>query len=185
MTVHGLVSSTHHWLDFNPYYAQTRPVISWDYRGHGGGPPHATSRRSAFAQFADDAHAVWRGDGLRRRSSSSGCRSASRSRSSCGAAIPRCVKALVLICGTAGHPLDRVSASPALRRDVASDPRARGAARAVARRCSAFLRSRIGARLAREIAYLTGGAHRDACPPTMLEGLFRTSARSIRASSAR
>src|SRR5690606_20303055 len=33
-------------------------------------------------------------------------------------------------------------------------------------------RSRPGTRLARELAYLTGGAHRDACPAEVLEGLF-------------
>ena len=27
MTVHGLVSSVHHWLDFNPYFAATRQVM--------------------------------------------------------------------------------------------------------------------------------------------------------------
>jgi len=36
----------------------------------------------------------------------------------------------------------------------------------------AFLRSKVGIRVAREMAYLTGGAHRKECPPSVLEGLF-------------
>jgi pimeloyl-ACP methyl ester carboxylesterase len=172
MTVHGLVSSTHHWLDFNPYYATRRQVISWEYRGHGGNPlprdPHAIT----IAQFADDAHAVWRTTasppvvvvGL-----------------SFGVQValelyrrhPDAVRALVLICGTAGHPLDRVSPSPSLRRNVAATIRALASQRIVAAPILSFLRSRVGTRLAREVAYLSGGADRGSCPPAMLQGLFK------------
>jgi pimeloyl-ACP methyl ester carboxylesterase len=35
------------------------------------------------------------------------------------------------------------------------------------------MRSSLGSRIAREVAYLTGGARRDACPSDMLESLFR------------
>ena len=38
LTTHGLVSSSHHWRFFTPHYAATRPVLSWEYRGHGGLP---------------------------------------------------------------------------------------------------------------------------------------------------
>jgi pimeloyl-ACP methyl ester carboxylesterase len=36
VTLHGLVSSIEHWSVFTPYYAKERPVLSWEYRGHGG-----------------------------------------------------------------------------------------------------------------------------------------------------
>jgi 3-oxoadipate enol-lactonase len=35
-----------------------------------------------------------------------------------------------------------------------------------------LLRNRLGVRVARELAYLSGGAHRGSCPPAVLEGLF-------------
>ena len=40
----GLVSSEAHWPFFVPHFAQRRRVVFWDYRGHGGQPPRATSR---------------------------------------------------------------------------------------------------------------------------------------------
>jgi pimeloyl-ACP methyl ester carboxylesterase len=172
MTVHGLVSSTHHWLDFNPYYAAQRQVISWEYRGHGGNPAPRDVGAISVSQFADDAHAVWHASGsppvvivglsfgvqvaleLYRRH-------------------PDAVRALVLICGTPGHPLDRVSPSPALRRNIASLVRTLASQRLVSAPLLAFLRTRVGMRIAREITYLSGGANRDSCPPAMLKGLFK------------
>lgn len=172
MTVHGLVSSTHHWLDFNPYYAAHRQVISWEYRGHGGNPTPRDARAISVTQFADDAHAVWRATssppvavvGL-----------------SFGVQValelyrrhPECVRALVLICGTPGHPLDRVSPSPTLRRNIASLVRTLASQRILSTPLLAFLRTRLGTRIAREITYASGGANRDTCPPAMLQGLFK------------
>lgn len=172
MTVHGLVSSVHHWLDFNPYYAATRQVVSWEYRGHGGQPPPREADSIGVPQFADDAHAVWRAAdvgpvvvvGL-----SFGVQVALEM----WRRYPTTVKALVLICGTAGHPLDRVSRSPALRRGVAKAVRMAGGQPLLSLPVMALLRTRLGVRLAREIAYLTGGARRDSCPPEMLQGLFK------------
>src|ERR1041385_6613936 len=174
MTVHGLVSSVHHWLDFNPYYAAHRQVISWEYRGHGGNPPPRDTHAISVAQFADDAHAVWQASsqapvvvvGL-----------------SCGVQValelyrrhPECVRALVLICGTPGHPLDRVARSPSLRRNAAALVRTLASQRLVSAPLLAFLRTRLGTRIAREITYASGGANRDSCPPAMLEGLFKRS----------
>jgi pimeloyl-ACP methyl ester carboxylesterase len=171
LTVHGLVSSVQHWPFFTAHYAARRPVLSWEYRGHGGQPPPHDSSQIGVAQFADDANAVWRAARLppaivvglsfgvqvalelwRRR--------------------PEAVRALVLICGTAGHPLDRVSSSPALRRAIAQVVRALGQARLAAAPLLALLRSRIGAWLAREAAFVSGGAHRDACPREVLDELF-------------
>lgn len=171
LTAHGLVSSWHHWQFFTPHYAATRPVVSWEYRGHGGQPAPRDPARVSVGQFADDAHAVWRAVaappavvvGL-----------------SFGVQVgleiwrrhPAMVRALVLICGTAGHPLDRLSPSPALRRTMASLMRWLGARRRLAATLLATLRAPGGVRLARELAYATGGAHRHECPPAVLDGLF-------------
>jgi pimeloyl-ACP methyl ester carboxylesterase len=165
MTVHGLVSSTHQWLDFNPYFSQTRQVISWDYRGHGGAPSPRDPSTISVAQFADDAHAVWK---------ATGAGPVVVTALSFGVQValelwrrhPDVVKALVLICGTPGHPLDRVSSSSTLRRAFSTS------VRAATSPALALMRSRVGSRIAREVAYLSGGARRDACPPEMLESLF-------------
>jgi pimeloyl-ACP methyl ester carboxylesterase len=85
---------------------------------------------------------------------------------------PASVRALVLICGTPGHPLDRVSSSPLVRRAAIGLFRELGRQRTLAAGLLAVLRSRSGLRLARELAYLSGGAHRGACPTEILEAMF-------------
>jgi pimeloyl-ACP methyl ester carboxylesterase len=170
LTAYGLVSSTHHWQFFTPHYAAKRPVITWDYRGHGG-QAAPRDRKVSVAQFADDAHAVWRASNLD---------PAIVVGLSFGVQValelwrrhPTAVRALVLICGTPGHPLDRISSSPLLRRAASGMFRSLGRQRMVATRLLAFLRSRTGLRLARELAYLSGGAHREHCPASVLDGLF-------------
>jgi pimeloyl-ACP methyl ester carboxylesterase len=171
VTVHGLVSSTQHWTFFTPHFARERQVLSWEYRGHGGQPPPRDPRNASVARFAADGHAAWR---------SSGIGPAVVVGLSYGVQValemwrrdPSQIRALVLICGTAGHPLDRLSSSPRLRQMLASAMRALGEQRALAAPLLAFSRSAVGIRLAREVAYLTGGAHRDACPASVLESLF-------------
>jgi pimeloyl-ACP methyl ester carboxylesterase len=170
LTTHGLVSSVHHWMFFTPHFARARPVLSWHYRGHGG-QPVPRDRGVSVAQFADDAHAVWR---------ASGAAPAIVVGLSFGVQValeiwrrhPASVRALVLICGTAGHPLDRVSSSPVLRGAATRLFRALGHQRLLASGALAVLRTRGGQRLARELTYLSGGALRDACPSEVLEGLF-------------
>lgn len=171
LTAHGLVSSVHHWMYFTPHFARERPVVSWEYRGHGG-QPAPQDMEISVSQFADDAHAVWQAAhappavvvGL-----------------SFGVQValeiwrrhPHCVRALVLICGTPGHPLDRVTKNSLFRRGAISLVQELAHLPGVSGALLAFLRSRPGLRLARELAYLSGGAHRSACPPEVLEGLFR------------
>jgi pimeloyl-ACP methyl ester carboxylesterase len=82
---------------------------------------------------------------------------------------PADVRALVLICGTAGHPLDRVSPSAVVRRGVAAAVRGFGRTGPLGR---AVLALSARSRLAREVGYLTGGAHRELCPPEVLDDLF-------------
>lgn len=170
VTVHGLVSSVHHWGFFTPYFADQRPVLSWDYRGHGGHPLPREPEGATVAQFADDAFTVWRTAKLP-PSIVCGLSFGVQVALEVWRKSPECVKALVLICGTAGRPLDRVSSSEWVRRGAAS--LVRGLARPiVAKPLLAFLATSAGTRLAREMAYLSGGAHRDACPSSVLEGLF-------------
>ncbi|MGE5183183.1 MAG: alpha/beta fold hydrolase, partial [Acidobacteriota bacterium] len=119
VTVHGLVSSVQHWGAFTRHYAASRRVVSWEYRGHGGQPAPADHAAISVAQFADDAHAVARAAGAQPAivvGLSFGVQVALEvwRRHAAG------VRALVLICGTAGHPLDRVSSAPWLRRAAAS-----------------------------------------------------------------
>jgi pimeloyl-ACP methyl ester carboxylesterase len=168
LTTHGLVSSVEHWPFFNAHYARTHRVISWEYRGHGGQAAPANPSSITVPLFADDAYAVWRAAdvppaivvGL-----SFGVQVALE----IWRRYPQSVRALVLICGTAGHPLDRVSPSPALRRTATSLVRSLAPA---ARPVLALLRSRPGNWLAREAAFVSGGAHRESCPREVLDALF-------------
>jgi 3-oxoadipate enol-lactonase len=170
LTVHGLVSSDHHWKFLTPRYAAERPVVSWEFRGHGGQPAPRDHRSATVPQFADDAHAVWR---------ASGVGPAIVVALSFGVQValelwrrhPDAVRAMILICGTSGHPLDRVSSSPTLRRGAAGLVRALGTS-PVARPVLALLRSSAGRRVACELAFQSGGAHRDSCPREVLDGLF-------------
>jgi pimeloyl-ACP methyl ester carboxylesterase len=171
ITVHGLVSSIEHWSFFTPYYSAKRPVVSWEYRGHGGRPAPRDPETVTIPHFADDAYAVMRAAELPPAivvGLSFGVQVALE----LWRAHRDSVRALVLICGTAGHPLDRVSRSPLLRRLAADTVRGLAAQRLIANPILSFLRSSRGTKLACEIAFLTGGAHRDICPPAVLEQLF-------------
>jgi pimeloyl-ACP methyl ester carboxylesterase len=171
VTVHGLVSSSEHWAYFTPYYADKRPVVSWDYRGHGGRSAPRNLGTVSIPHFAQDAHAVMRAAELP-PSIVVGLSFGVQVALELWRAHRAGIKALVLICGTAGHPLDRVSASPALRRTLAESIRGLASQRTFASPVLSFLRSRAGTRVARELAYLTGGAHREACPSHVLDRLF-------------
>jgi pimeloyl-ACP methyl ester carboxylesterase len=171
VTLHGLVSSTSHWSFFTPHYARTRPVVSWEYRGHGGRPAPRDPASVTIPQFAEDAHAVMRAAELP-PSMIAGLSFGVQVALELWRTHRESVRALVLICGTAGHPLDRVSSSPLLRRLAADFVRGLASHRTFADPLLSLLRSRTGTRLACEIAYLTGGAHRDACPGEVLEQLF-------------
>ncbi len=171
LTLHGLVSSISQWSFFTPHFAAQRPVVSWEYRGHGGQSAPRDPASVSVAQFADDAHAVLRAAEL-------------PPAIACGLSFGvqvalelwrshrDSVRALVLICGTAGHPLDRLSSSPLVRRMAAELVRSLAKQRMVAGPLLSFVRSKRGMRIACEVAYLTGGAHRDTCPADVLEQLF-------------
>lgn len=170
LTAHGLVSSVHHWTYFVPHFAAQRAVVSWHYRGHGGQAAPA-DRAVGVAQFADDAAAVWRAAALG-PSVVVGLSFGVQVALEVWRRHPAAVRALVLICGTPGHPLDRISSSSALRQAVSAALRQFGQRRALAAPLLGLLRNRLGVRVVRELAYLSGGAHRASCPPEVLEGLF-------------
>lgn len=168
LTVHGLVSSTQHWRFFTPHYTAERPVVSWEYRGHGGQPAPRDHRSATIEQFADDARAVW---------AAAGAGPMIVTGLSFGVQValelwrrhPAAVRTLVLICGTAGRPL---ALSPSLRHVAAALVRRLGAQPVIARPLLAFLRSSMGRRLACELAFVSGGADRAACPRAVLDDLF-------------
>lgn len=171
VTLHGLVSSISHWSLFTPYYAKARPVLSWEYRGHGGRELFSDLDRVSVEQFADDAHTVMRAAELP-PSIVAGLSFGVQVALELYRSHRDSIRALVLICGTAGHPLDRLSSSRLLRRFAADAIRGLSAQRLIADPLLSFLRSRTGMRIACELAYRSGGAHRDACPDEVLEQLF-------------
>ena len=171
ITVHGLVSSIEHWAYFTPYYAGKRPVVSWEYRGHGGQAVPRDPTSVHVEQFAHDAHAVMRAAELP-PSIVVGLSFGVQVALEVWRSHRDSVRALVLICGTAGHPLDRVSSSPLVRKLAAELVRTLAAQRFIAEPLLALTRSKRGQKLACEIAYMTGGAHRETCPESVLEQLF-------------
>jgi len=170
VTVHGLVSSWHHWEFFNPHFSQARQVLSWEYRGHGGGPVPRKAGAASIEQFAEDAVTVWRAAALP-PSVVVGLSFGVQVALEMWRREPRAIKALVLICGTAGRPMEHVAPIAKLRTTLAGIVRTLSRPE-LAAPLLAFLKSRVGTRIARELAYLSGGAHRTACPPHVLEGLF-------------
>ncbi len=171
VTLHGLVSSTSQWSFFTPYYAKSRPVLSWEYRGHGGGAAPRDPRKVSIEQFADDTHTVMRAAELP-PSIIAGLSFGVQVALELWRSHREDVRALILLAGTAGHPLDRLSSSRLLRRFTADLVRGLASQRVIAEPVLSFLRSKTGTRIACELAYLTGGAHRDACPSDVLEHLF-------------
>ena len=171
LTVHGLVSSIEHWSLFTPHYAQARPVVSWEYRGHGGQQPPRDCSRVSVEQFADDAYTIARAAELPPAivvGLSFGVQVAvelwRRHR--------EVARALVLVAGTAGHPLDRVSTSPLLRRAVAAGIQRLAAQHAISEPILAFARTPRGMRIAKAITIWAGGADRETCPNEVLEKLY-------------
>jgi pimeloyl-ACP methyl ester carboxylesterase len=162
----GLVSSAAHWPFFIDHFRKSHRVVFWDYRGHGGQPPPRDPETVTVGQFAEDAHEVAKSLGGPAVSVAL----------SFGVQValehylrhPQDVRALILICGTDGHPLDRLGRSGLLRQIAASLMRAFSRGGPLAR--AALRAGRIP--LMRQLAYLTGGAHRELCPPEVLDGVF-------------
>lgn len=164
----GLVSTALHWRFWIPHYRERFTVVTWDYRGHGQSPRPADLATIGIAPFADDGHHVLHASGAGRPAIVCGLSMGVQTALEHYRRHPGDVRALVLLCGTWGHPLRRLSPSPALRRALVSSLRAAG-------RGGRLLRPLLWplhTPLAREVAYLTGGAHRAECPRDALDELF-------------
>jgi pimeloyl-ACP methyl ester carboxylesterase len=167
LILNGLVSTHHHWPFFVEHFRRRCEVVFWDYRGHGGAEPPRDPASVSTERFADDAHAIL---------AAAGAAPAIVCGLSFGVQValehhrrhPDDARAIVLLCGTWGHPLDRLSTSAALRAGLATALRAAGRLGPLARLGLALARSG----LTREVTYLVGGAHRELCPRAALDGLF-------------
>jgi pimeloyl-ACP methyl ester carboxylesterase len=144
-------------------------VVTWDFRGHGASSRPARVEAVGIGGFADDGHALLEHLGHRGEVLVCGLSMGVQAALEHYRRYPGDVGGLVLLCGTYGHPLRRISPSPALRRAVVRGltVASRGG-RVVQRALAPILRTR----LPREVAFLTGGARRDACPPEVLDELF-------------
>jgi pimeloyl-ACP methyl ester carboxylesterase len=169
LLLHGLVSSEHHWPFFIRHYLPRYSVISWDYRGHGGQPPPADLATIGVEPFAADARAVLEAAFPGQQAVVCGLSFGVQVALELVRAHPDRVRALVLLCGTWGHPLDRVSSSPALRRLAAAALRRFGRGGRAAR----LIMPLVGTAFVRELAYLSGGAHRTLCPRDLLDGILQ------------
>lgn len=154
---HGLLSSDLHFRHFTPHFQRRFMVIHWDYPGHGASPPPLDPAVVTIGSFADQAHAVL-GEAARGAAAvvcglSMGVQSALEQLRR----HPTDVRALVLLCGTAGHPLDRVSRSPLVREVVSRALRVLGGRGGA---LQAITSRALRSALAREVAYLVGGASR-------------------------
>ena len=164
----GLVSDALHWRFWIEHYARRFSVISWDYRGHG---PYDVPRELdavSIEGFARDGAAVLAAAGggpAILAGISMGVQAAlehARQR-------PGDVRGLALLCGTYGHPLDRLGAGPGGRRAAATAARMLFAVAPLAR---GLMTPLIATGIAREMAFLTGGARRDSLPRGILDELF-------------
>jgi pimeloyl-ACP methyl ester carboxylesterase len=170
----GLVSTPLHWRPFVAHYRDRYAIVTWDYPGHGASPAPAELASVGIAPFADAGHAVLAASGAPRPSIVCGLSMGVQSTLEHYRRHPGDVRALVLLCGTFGHPLRRLSPSPLLRRAAVSSLRWIGTRGAPSRALWRALLwpTLVATPLARELAYATGGAHRDACPRELLDELF-------------
>jgi pimeloyl-ACP methyl ester carboxylesterase len=166
----GLVSTwSVHWRAWVAHYATRYTVVTWDFRGHGASPRPARVDSVGIGGFADDGHALIAHLGQGEREMVCGLSMGVQAALEHYRRYPDDVRGLVLLCGTYGHPLRRLSPSPALRAAVV---RGLAVASRGGRLVKGALAPLLRTRLPREVAFLTGGAHRGACPPAVLDELF-------------
>lgn len=176
----GLVSSSVHWRFWIEHFRRRYAVLTWDYPGHGASPRPTHLDEVGIAAFADEGHRVLADAqaraGVERPATLCGLSMGVQAVLEHARLHPDDAQALVLLCGTPGHPLDRLTRSAVVRQAVvaalsrladAAGPHSRIAS-TVAQLLAPVLRSP----LPRELAYLTGGARRDACPHSVLDELF-------------
>jgi pimeloyl-ACP methyl ester carboxylesterase len=138
------------WRYLQPALAQTERVVHWHYPAHGRSPPPPDARGLTIPSLADDAARVLDAARLKRSvviGHSMGVQVAlelhRRHRSR--------VEALVLVCGSSGHPLDTFHDTSLLRTLL---PFLRRTTEAVPRGVSALARAAVRSGLALELALL-------------------------------
>ncbi len=170
MQIHnGLLSTELHWRPWIAHYRRRFTVLTWDYRGHGASPRPRDPEATSIARHADDGHAVLASSGLSRPAIVCGLSMGVQTALEHYRRHPDDVRALVLLCGTYGHPLRRISRAQVVRRATVAAVRA--SARA-GRLVKALLWPLINTPLGREAAFLSGGAHRTECPRSVLDELY-------------
>jgi pimeloyl-ACP methyl ester carboxylesterase len=169
LVYNGLVSNAIHWRYWVEHFRRSFQVVTWNYRGHGPYDGKHDLGRVSIEGFAEDGHAVLAAVGGG-PAVIAGLSMGVQSVLEHVRQNPRDAAALVLSCGTCGHPLDRLGGGECVRRVIA------GAARGLARvrpLAKALLAPLWATALMREAAYLTGGAHRAWLPPEILDELFQ------------
>lgn len=176
---HGLLSTELHWRPFIAHYSARYRVVSFHYPGHGESVRPATLGEIGIAAFAERGHRVLAHVGARGPAIVCALSMGVQSALEHVRSHPEEVRALVLLCGTYGRPFHQVLDVEGPRRALASAVRGLGHLGALlrdatGRRYSQAITDAIGrlAPLAREMAYLTGGAHRADCPREVLDELF-------------
>ncbi len=167
---HGLISSRAHWPLFTEHFARDWQLLDWDYRGHGGQPLPRELASINVGQFAEDSHVVLH---------AAGKPPAVLVALSFGVQValehyrryPNDARALVLMCGTAGHPLDRLTRASWVRSLARRVALGLGQGELIGQGTRALWK-RLPAPLLREAAYWTGGARREYCPPEVLDAVF-------------
>ena len=147
----GLACDGFAWKYLRPVLARSHRVIHWHYRGHGHSPLPPPGVSPSIPQFADDLAAVL--DSLR-------VRCAAVVGHSMGVQLalelhrlhPARVRALVLVCGSPGHPLDTFHDTTLLRRAL---PSLRRGAERFPRAAAVLTRLGVRSGLAMEIAMST------------------------------
>jgi pimeloyl-ACP methyl ester carboxylesterase len=144
----GLACDGFAWKYLRPELASRHRVVHWHYRGHGRSPLPPPAAAPSVAQFADDLAAVLDAAGLQQAvvmGHSMGVQLALEMHRR----HPERVQALVLVCGSPGHPLDTFHDTTLLRRAL---PSLRRATERFPRVAAAVTRASVRTGLAMELA---------------------------------
>jgi pimeloyl-ACP methyl ester carboxylesterase len=138
------------WRYLQPALAASHRVVHWHYPGHGRSPPPSEASALSIPDFADDAVKVLDAAGLRRAvviGHSMGVQVALEM----DRRHPSRLEALVLVCGSSGHPLDTFHDTSVLRSLL---PLLRRTTDAMPKGVSALARAAVRSGLALELALL-------------------------------
>jgi pimeloyl-ACP methyl ester carboxylesterase len=138
------------WRYLQPALAMSHRVVHWHYPGHGRSPPPSEPRALSIPSLADDGVRVLGAAGLKRAvviGHSMGVQVALEMHRRHGARLD----ALVLVCGSPGHPLDTFHDTSILR---ALLPWMRRTTDAMPQGVSALARAAVWSGLALELALL-------------------------------